>query len=242
VAGVEQQHAGADQLVLGQTVHLRERADQVVAGFTLPGPGQATQVRRELLRRAYGPVGRLPARVQLVHPADVRRPGSQRRAVRRGYPQKLCDHGDRQRLGDGRDEVSTALPDQVRGQPVGEGRHDRAQRLHPARGERGRHQPPQPGVVGRLAVEHPVADHVPERRQVRWVVRPPEVRVGRLVQVRTSEPAVAQQRVHVVVARDQPLVGRLEVPDRRLLTQLRVGGVRVGDERRRPRVELLCHA
>ena len=60
------------------------------------------------------------------------------------------------------------------------------------------------------------------------------------VQVSPPEPPVAQQRVHVLVPRDQVVVGRLVVQHRHLLAQVRVDGVGVGDEpqvaRREPQV------
>jgi hypothetical protein len=96
-------------------------------------------------------------------------------------------------------------------------------------------------VVGRLAVEHAVADEVPERALLRRVRRMAEVLVRAHVQVGPAQPAVAQQRVHVGVAGDQPLPGRLEPRDRFVLAQRGVHLVRVRHERGAPRVESVRH-
>ena len=57
--------------------------------------------------------------------------------------------------------------------------------------------------------------------------------------VETTEPAVAEQRAHVRVPRDEPLLCRLVPADRCCLAQLLMGRVRRRNERRRPRVELV---
>jgi len=58
----------------------------------------------------------------------------------------------------------------------------------------------------------------------------PHLGVRRCVQVRPPEPPVAQQRVHVLVPCDEVVVGRLVVQHGRVLAQVRVDGVGVGDE------------
>jgi hypothetical protein len=87
-------------------------------------------------------------------------------------------------------------------------------------------------VIGRLAVEHAVADHRPERREVVGIRRAAHLLVGRHMEVRATEPPVAQQRVDVVVPRDQPLVGRLEPAHRRGVAQVGVRVIGVRDELR----------
>lgn len=58
----------------------------------------------------------------------------------------------------------------------------------------------------------------------------PHLGMRGLVQVRPPEPPIAQERVHVLVSRDQVVVGRLVVQHRRVLPEVRVDGVGVGDE------------
>jgi hypothetical protein len=78
VARVQQEHAGPDQLVLGEALALLEDLgqprDQVLARMAPALPRELTEVRRELLAgRDRGP-GVLVRRVELVHPADLRGP------------------------------------------------------------------------------------------------------------------------------------------------------------------------
>jgi len=163
VAGVEQQHAGADQLVLGEPVAVvrdpGEGGDHVVARPLAALPGELAQVVGELDGRPHRGVLRLERRVELVHLAHVGRPGPEQVPVGLGDAEHLRDHGDRERLGHLGDEVAAS----ALGEPGGELGRDlpdpRAERLDHPRGERLGHQPAQPGVDGRLHVEHPGADH-----------------------------------------------------------------------------------
>ena len=92
VAGVQQQHARPDQLVLGEALavvdDLRERADEVVARCRAALPRQRSKVVGELDAGAHRGARRLLRRLKLVHPADVGGPGPQqwrdRPSVHRG--------------------------------------------------------------------------------------------------------------------------------------------------------------
>jgi hypothetical protein len=148
------------------------------------------------------------------------------------HAEHLGDDGHRQRLGDHADQVERAGLQRLVDQPVGHLLHGVAQPLDRPRGEGPADQPAQAGVLGRLDVEHPVADDVPERRVLRRLLRPAHLGVRRDVQVAAAQPAVAQQRVDVRVPGDEPLVGRLVVLHPRALAQHRVGVVRVRDEGR----------
>ena len=110
VAGVEQQHAGADQLVLAEALAPRPSAlIRSSPGSRTPGAGQLAQVAGELHRGAHRGALDLVGGVQLVHAADVGRPGAQQRPVGLGDAEHLGDHGHRQRLGDLGDQVAAAV-------------------------------------------------------------------------------------------------------------------------------------
>jgi hypothetical protein len=223
---------GADQLVLGQLLDLRQGGDQVVLR-PRPAPArQVDEVRAELLARPHRGGGRLRRRVQLVHAADVGRPRPQQVAVVVGDAEHLGDDGHRQRLGEHADQVERPALPRLVDQRVGHRLDGRAHPLDRARRERPADQPPQPGVLRRLHVEHPVADDVPEGRLLRRLLRAAHLGVRRDVQVAAPEPPVAQQRVDVGVAGDEPPVRRLVVLHPRALAQHGVRGVRVGHEGR----------
>jgi hypothetical protein len=173
-----------------------------------PGPALARQrdeVVAELLAGPHGGGGGLLGRVELVHAADVGRPRAQQVPVGLRDAEHLGDHRHGQRLGDGRQQVELPLLERVVDEPVGDLLHRAAQPLDRARGERPADEAPQPRVVGRFDVEHPAADHPPERRVLRRLLRPAHLGVRRDVQVGPPEPPVAQQRVDVGVARTSHL-------------------------------------
>ena len=93
-----------------------ERADQVVARVgAARSRARSAQVVGELRPPpATAVVLRLRRRVQLVHPADVGRPGPQQVPVRLGHAEHLRDDGHRQRLGDLGDQVAAALARRTR--------------------------------------------------------------------------------------------------------------------------------
>ncbi len=92
-------------------------------------------------------------------------------------------------------------------------------------------------MVGRLQVEHPVVVERVERLVLLRGRGAAELLVREAVLVRPAEAPVAQQGRDVRVVRDEPLVRGLVVVHAALGPQLGVGGVRVGEERRIPRVE-----
>ena len=148
-----------------------------------------------------------------------------------GDAEHLRDHRDGQRLRDRRQEVELAGALHAVDERIDDALDAGAEPLHERRREGLRHQAAHARVVGRLHVEDPVADQVPERLVPLGVGRVPHLLVARLMQVRAAEPAVAQQRVHVGVACDEPVVGALVVRDRPVPAELLVDGVGVGDER-----------
>ena len=159
---------------------------------------------------------RLRRGVQLVHPADVRRPRTQQVAVALGDAEHLRDHGDRQRLGERRQQVDLA------------GVVDSAeQRPSTIRSTRGRRPSTKPGVNAfdtsrRTRVwSAPSMSRIPaliSRQngacQAGGAARPISSCDGH-VQVRAAESPITQERVDVGVPGDQPVVGRLVVGDRR---------------------------
>lgn len=245
VARVEQQDAGGDHLLLGEPVALvvrgDEPGDEVVAGVLAALGDEFAEVVGELDRRPYRSGGHVLRRVELVHPADVGRPGPERSPVCLRDPQHLRDHRDGQGLGDIGEQIATALRDEPVHQLTGQLGHIRPQLLDRARGERLRHQAPDPGVVRRLQVEHPVVVERVERLVRGGRRGPPEVLVREPVLIRPPEPALPEQRGDVRVVRDEPLVRGLVVLHTAVGAELGVGGVRVGEKRRVPGIEG-CHA
>jgi hypothetical protein len=179
----------------------------------------------------------LVARVKLVHAADVGRPRPQERPVAARDAEQLGDHGDRQRLCDRRQQVELARAGDRIDQVVGELLHRLAHGLDHARRERLRHQSPDPGVVGRLHVEDPVRDQVPEGVERGRRRLASHLLVGGHVQVGPTEPTVPEQGADVGEPSDEPMIGGVVVHDRCGPAQAPVHGVGVGDEIRVGRVE-----
>jgi hypothetical protein len=235
VAGVQQQDARADELVLGQALALvqdeRELGDEVLAGILAALARERAQVVGELAARPDGVLLHLERGVQLVHLADVGRPRAEQVAIGLRHAEHLGDHGHGQRLGDLGEQVELACPGDAVDEPVRDRLHPRAQGLDVAGREGFRDQPPHPRVIRRLHVQDPRVDEVPERVVPVREIGMSHLGVGGRVQVRAPEPAIAQERVHVLAARDQVVVRRLVVQDRCMLSQVRVDGVGIGDER-----------
>ncbi len=154
-----------------------------------------------------------------------------------GIAEQVGDDGHRQRFDVLGDQVHFAGALEVVEVPVDERLDPHPEPFDGARRERLEHEPSQPRVVGRLAVEHAVAVQLGERRVPRGRRRSTHLLVGRRVQVGAAQPPVAQQPVDVRVARDEPLRRPLVVDDRVALPHLTEHRVRVGDERRVGRVE-----
>ena len=84
-------------------------------------------------------------------------PGAELGPVRLGDAEQLADHGEREREGEPRDQVDhggVAAAVQLVEQVVDDGLDAGPQRGDPGAAERGRGQPAQPGVVGRVDAEH----------------------------------------------------------------------------------------
>src|SRR6476659_1551917 len=97
VPGVEQQHAGPDELVLREPftlVHdLDQLGDQILARVLRALACERAQVVRELEARAHRGGLRFRGGVELVHPADVGGPRAQQMSIPIGDAQHLRDHG-----------------------------------------------------------------------------------------------------------------------------------------------------
>ena len=241
VAGVEHEHAGPDELVLRQPLpfidDLGQRADQVVPRMSPAFAGQGPQVFRELDAGLDGSLRVLLRRVQLIQQADLGRPGTEQVAVGVRHAQHLGDHRHGEGLGDRRDEVELSAGRNPVGQTVHDALDAGTQPLHHPRRERLRHEPAHPSVVRRLHVEDPAADEVPERPVPIGFVRAAHLSRGGQVMVRTAEPPIAKQRVHVLVSGDEPVVGGFVVKDRSPLAELGVDGVGGRDEGRVRRIK-----
>jgi hypothetical protein len=104
-------------------------------------------------------------------------------------------------------------------------------------------QAPQPSVVGRVEVEHMVA----EQLQQRWGCRhkSPFVWRQRIFYALHKPLVVTQQQVDIIVAGNKPdgglAIGRDAAVEGRLRAQGRVGGVGVGFKFRAKKVERARH-
>ena len=234
VTRVQEQDAGPDQLGLGQRVAVvddrGEGADQVVARPAAPFGEQVAQVRPELDAGLDGLARRRLRRVQLVHQAEVGRPGSEEVAVRGRDAQQLGDDRHGQRLHELGDEVGLPGLAHVVDQAVDDGLDPAPHRLHGPWRERLEDQPSEPRVIGRLEIQHAHVVQLVERPMPGGRLGPAHLRVGRLMEIRPAEPAVAQEPVDVGVPRDEPLVGGGVPQDRMLGLQPSVDRVRIRDE------------
>jgi hypothetical protein len=137
----------ADQVVGGLTALLGERAPQVV--------GESTQVEARFLHLLAVPPG-AAAQERLRPAADVV-------LVLTGDAEHLADDPDRQRVGEGVDQLHRPVrrrlaplgrgPLGIGEQLVGEDLDARPERVHGAPGEAGLDQLAEPGVVGRVDAE-----------------------------------------------------------------------------------------
>jgi hypothetical protein len=127
MSGVQQQHARADQLVLGEPVafveHVGECGDQVLARARATLPREHSQILGELDARAHRVALGIDRWVELVQLADVGRPRPQQMTVRLRHAEDLGDHGDGERLGDRRQEVELPGARDRVGEPVGDALH-----------------------------------------------------------------------------------------------------------------------
>ena len=201
VAGVEQQDAGGDQLVLGEPVavgvaHAHQVADQVLAR----APCAARRPARAGRRRTRRPRARRTSSISVVRPYSyiftiALDHGRSSGRSASGTPEQLGDDGDRQLLGHartaGRPAPSRRSARPARRPAAGQVLDPRAQPLDVPAGERRADQPAQPGVLGRLHLQDGVA--VDE-------VEAPEPLGRRPVPPDPAQPPVAQHRVGLGVA------------------------------------------
>jgi hypothetical protein len=154
VAGDQQQDAGGQQLLLGELVAVLLDADQmgqqVRTGRGAPPGDQLPEVRGELVARLGRILDRPAQQRRGVHPQGKPcRPALEPFPVGQRYAEQLADHAYRQRVGQAADHVER-VPDAAE-QLVDDLVDVVLEAGHDPRGERRRDQPPQPGVVGRVA-------------------------------------------------------------------------------------------
>src|SRR5918996_1015545 len=241
VAGVQQEDAGADHLVLGEAItlvdHLDQATDQVLGRVLAALTDQLAEVVGELHGRRRSRSAVLLGGIQLVHPADLGRPRTEVVAIGLGDAQQLGDHRHRERLGHRGDQIDLAGAEDLLNQPVHQPLDGRPELLDPTGGERLGHQPADAGVVWRLHVEDPLPDRVPDPRREQRIPGATHLPVRGQMEIGASEPPVAQQPVDVLVVRDDPLLGLGVVDDPAGSAQLGVRGIRVGDEHEIARTE-----
>ena len=205
VAGVEQDDDGGDELRISEApafdLDLDQACHEVVLRLPSPLADDAQHVVTELGRCQRGGLGLLERRVELVHLHHRVRPVEQVAPAVGGDAEEPADDRDRVRLGEVAQQIEPAVGQQL----VGELRAGAAQRLDRARGERGRHELPDPRVLGRLEPEQAPPLAVPEGLPARV-----ERLGGRELVLRAevaevaAQPPVAEARAHIGVARDEP--------------------------------------
>ena len=223
----EQEDRGSDALVVVELVLAArggEPAEQVVARTSSLLDEQVADVGGELVLGADRGLHRSDVRAGLQRGDQVPHPRRGDREVDVRDTQQVADHPDRQRqgqFGDDVDHVATGEPVEQRGDPP----HDRwAQRLDVPGGEHRRHQPPQPGVVGRVAEQHGPAEPA-QGLPTQVLGNGGELEAQRLVHL--AQRAVAQRRLAVAVPAEHEQAGG--GPQARcLFAQAPVPGVRAG--------------
>ncbi len=198
MARVQEQHAGPDELVLGEALilveDLGERRDEVVPLRTAALARQGAQVGGELAARAYGVLLERGRWIELVHLADIRRPGTQELPVALGHAEHLGDHGDGERLGEGREQIDIPGSHQRVQQLVDERLDPRTEPFDVRRREGLRHQSPDARVIGRLHVQDAGVDELPERVVPTGRIGTSHLGMRGDVEVRAAEPPVPQER------------------------------------------------
>ena len=236
VARDEEQHAGGEQLPLGEAValllHRDERGEQVRARVTAALGEQRAEVVRDAAP-ADPPalhdrlVGRDADGVEA--PDDVRRPLLDLLVVAGRHSEHVADDGDRQRVGEIADDVHPPLPLHPIEQEIHHALDLPAHALDDPRREGSVDERPQAGVVGRVAEEHGA------REAAGLGLLAVLGREDGLESV-APEARVAQGRDAVLVAGEDPQAERAQV-DGIGLAQVPVERVRVGVEGGRERVE-----
>jgi hypothetical protein len=164
---------------------------------------------------------------------DVQAPALEALVVRHRNAEHLADDNDRQRVGELLDQVHPVVVLHRRQEVIDDLLDMRPEHLNHARSERLAHQAAQPGVIGRIAIQH--------RHPESWRNRRPEScrhegREGLLGQTR-----VPQHRHHVLVPGQDPEAQRAVV-NRFLAAQAVVHRVRIREELRVHRVEDDSHS
>jgi hypothetical protein len=155
VAGHHELEQARQQLLGGECFVFggNQDADQVVGWAVALGLDQLAQVGHDTVRCLHGLRRRVADPSGEQHP----KPGVQEWAVGSRDAQQLADHLERQRVGVSLDEVdggAGAGGVELVKEVAGDHADSRLQRGDPSRHEGPGHQPPQPGVVRRVDVEH----------------------------------------------------------------------------------------
>ena len=234
VAAEQDQHAGADQLVLGQppfVVGGRDHpADHVVARLGAALGDRLAEERRHRMRAALHAfvARRLPARGADEGPHVVGPHLDLVEALARDA-EHVEDHPGGHEGGDLRGEVDLVAPRHALEHLVDHAADRRAHRGHELRVDDPVEQAAQPRVLGRVAKHQPhrqIAHHLGEHRAALVLERGIEGReaVGRQV-------GGHRDVAHVVVARDHPGLERRAPVHRILVAQAREDRERVASDR-----------
>ena len=241
MAGVEEEDAGRDELVLAQLPLLalrdEELADEVVPEVGATGPGVAADELREVMRRRGGALLDFARDAELVHRHHRVRPGEELRAHRARHAEQVRDHGDGNGRREGLDQVRLAVGGEGVDPLVGERGDAGCELLHLARDEGAVDEVSEAGVLGRLHLENRMALERVEGGEMRLRRRPAERLAGRDVKDLPAEAPVAQQRRHVGVRREAPETVVLPEEGGRCRPDGGVGRIRVVEEGRVARIE-----
>jgi hypothetical protein len=234
VAGVEQEDARADQLVLAQVVtrflHRREGRDQIVGGRDAACGDDLAHERAE---RDHGVVRGallLGRRLELVELHDRGRPRTQLRCVLDPNAEQLADQDDGQWFGHVGNEIERRLRGHARERFLDDGGRAIDQRFDAARGERFADERAQARVLRRFVREQVVGLEAIERGLTRIGRRPAELIAREHVQNRRAEALRSQDRGDVGVAAHHHLAQPRLVEDGQLLAHVREERIGVADQ------------
>ena len=180
----------------------------------------------------------LLGRVELVHLHHRVRPVEEVAVPVDRHSEPLADECDREGLRELVDHVEACTLDQRVEQLARELRGRLTHRFDAPGRERRSHELANTGVVGRLEPEQAPALHVPESRPARIERLGLELGVGSDVPEVPSETLVTKACANVGVAGNEPAVELAVVEHGRRLAELSEHRIRVGQECRRPRIEL----
>ena len=236
VTGHQQQDAGREQLLLVQLVTRLlggdERRQQVAARRGAALGDEAPEVVGEGATRRHAALTHLGVRRQqdrVEAARDVETPALEALVVRHRDAQHLADHDDRQRIGELLDQIHRVVVVHLRQEAIDDLLDVRPEHLHHARGEGLAHETAQPGVIGRIAVQHRQPESGRNGR--------PEAGRHKGRQRLLGQARITQDRDHVFVAGQDPEAQRAVV-HRVLGAQAVVHRVGIRQELRIHRVEL----